>query len=170
MWTIAGLLLGLVLITSLVGFHTGPHTHLVAGVFGGLAAAWLLFMASDGQSAPLLWVLFGADLVVSAGIGVMGWVAIRHAAAFGAQGPDGRVEGAEGVAVTDLRPDGVVRVHGEEWSATSVNGPLPAGSSVQVLHGGVRLEVWGEQPDATPGVPPPHPAEEANQDERKWPS
>lgn len=175
MWIVAGLLLGLVLVTSLVGFHSGPHTHVVAAVVGILAAGWLLFMASDGQSAPLLWVLFGADVVISAGIGVMGWVAIRRTGEVGSHLATGRLEGAEGVAVTDLGPEGVVRVHGEEWSATCLNGNLPAGSRVQVLHGGVRLEVWGEQPSEVPSAAPevpatkPEPAPELkSQSERKW--
>jgi len=28
MWVIAGVLLGLLVLASLVGFHTGPHAHL----------------------------------------------------------------------------------------------------------------------------------------------
>lgn len=148
MWIVAGLLLGLALVTSLVGFHSGPHTHVVAAVIGLLAAGWLMFMVSEGQSAPLLWVLFGADIVISAGIGTMGWVAIRRSDEAGKQVPRARLEGAEGVAVTDLTPEGIVRVRGEEWSATCVNGRLAAGSRIQVLQGGVRLEVWGEPQDA----------------------
>jgi membrane-bound ClpP family serine protease len=169
MWIVAGLLLGLVLVTSLVGFHSGPHTHVAAGILGVLAAAWLLYMAADGRSAPLLWVLFSADVVISAGIGVMGWVAIRRSGA-GGHLPSGQVEGAEGVAVTDLTPQGVVRVRGEEWSATSLNGNVPAGSRIQVLRGGVRLEVWGERSDEI--TPPPSPQGRLpgsrRQSEREW--
>jgi hypothetical protein len=44
-----------------------------------------------------------------------------------------------------LSPEGVVRVRGESWSATSLNGNLPAGAVVQVIDSkGIRLEVWGE--------------------------
>lgn len=155
MWIVAGLLLGLVLVPSLVGFHSGPHAHVAAAVLGLLAAGWLMFMASDGKSAPLLWVLFSADVVISAGIGVMAFVAIRRSGEVGSGAIGGRLEGAEGVAVTDLSPEGVVRVRGEEWSATCVNGTAPAGSRVQVLHGGVRLEVWGEPPTELPSTPDP---------------
>ena len=42
MWIIAGVLLGLVVLASLVGFHSGPHAHVAAGVVGVLAAAWLV--------------------------------------------------------------------------------------------------------------------------------
>jgi membrane-bound ClpP family serine protease len=151
MWIVAGILLGLVVATSLIGFHSGPHTHVVAGVVGILAAAWLALMAAEGRSAALLWVLFGADLVISVGIGVMGWTAIRRSGRLPGRTSSRQLEGAEGVAVTDLSPDGIVRVGGEQWSATCVNGPLAAGTRVQVLRGGVRLEVWGERP----GVPAP---------------
>ena len=73
MWVIAGVLLGLVVLASLIGFHVGPHAHLAAGVFGVLAAAWLVVMAVDGRSAPVLWALLSADLIVSAGIATLAW-------------------------------------------------------------------------------------------------
>lgn len=158
MWIVAGVLLGLVVATSLIGFHSGPHTHVAAGVAGIAAAAWLALMAAEGRSAALVWVLFGADLVVSIGIGVMGWTAIRRSGRLAGRTLARPLEGAEGVAVTDLTPEGIVRVGGEQWSATSVNGPLAAGGRVQVLRGGVRLEVWAEHPvehpGRHPGVPP----------------
>lgn len=146
MWIIAGVLLGLVVIVGIAGFHAGPHTHVAAGLVGLVAAGWLAYMAASGRSAPLLWILLSADVVISGGIGVMGWTALRRTTGMGAAQRMGRLEGAEGVAVTDLDPDGIVRVNGEEWSATCANGPLVAGSRVQVVRaGGVRLEVWGEE-------------------------
>ncbi|HLJ09115.1 MAG TPA: NfeD family protein, partial [Acidimicrobiia bacterium] len=55
------------------------------------------------------------------------------------------VVGSEGVAVTDLHPDGIVRVRGENWSATSLNGSVEAGQRIQVIESsGVRLGVWSE--------------------------
>ena len=146
MWVIAGVLLGIVVLASLIGFHVGPHAHVAAGIFGVLAAAWLVVMALDGRSAPVLWALLSADLVVSAGIGTLAWkglttrginVAGRHLVS-----PDG----AEGIAVGDLHPEGIVRVNGENWSAVAVNGPVRAGTPVQVVRvAGVRLEVWADQ-------------------------
>ncbi|MFZ0170159.1 MAG: NfeD family protein [Acidimicrobiales bacterium] len=149
MWVIAGVLLGLVVLASLVGFHAGPHAHVVAGAIGALAAAWLVLMAVDGRSAPVLWALLSADVVVSAGVGVMAWKGIsgRGAAAHELSS----AQGADGVAVSDLTPDGIVRVRGEQWSATSVNGTVRAGTRVQVLRAnGVHLEVWGEDAEAVP--------------------
>ncbi|MFZ2058262.1 MAG: NfeD family protein [Acidimicrobiales bacterium] len=152
MWVIAGVLLGLVVLASLIGFHVGPHAHVAAGIFGVLAAAWLVVMAVDGRSAPVLWALLSADLVVSAGIGTMAWkglttrginVAGRHLVS---------PNGAEGVAIGDLDPEGIVRVHGENWSAVAVNGPVRAGTPVQVVRvAGVRLEVWGDETAAARG-------------------
>ncbi len=73
MWVVAGVLLGLVVLVSLIGFHVGPHAHATAGVLGLLAALWLVVMAVDGRTAPVLWALLSADLVVSAGIGTLAW-------------------------------------------------------------------------------------------------
>ena len=57
MWVIAGVLLGIVVLASLIGFHVGPHAHVAAGIFGVLAAAWLVVMAVDGRSALGAWCL-----------------------------------------------------------------------------------------------------------------
>ncbi|MGA3352468.1 MAG: NfeD family protein [Acidimicrobiales bacterium] len=144
MWVIAGVLLGLVVLASLLGFHVGPHAHLAAGIFGVLAAAWLVVMAIDGRTAPVLWVLLGADVVVSAGLGTLAWKGLTTRGSY----VDRRLVspvGAEGLAVGDLSPGGIVRVNGENWSAVSMNGSVPAGSPVHVLRvAGVRLEVWGD--------------------------
>jgi membrane-bound ClpP family serine protease len=62
--------------------------------------------------------------------------------------------------VNELAPDGLVRVKGETWSATSLNGTVAAGTPVQVIRaGGVRLGVWGEpalpaSPDTAPDTAP----------------
>jgi membrane-bound ClpP family serine protease len=56
------------------------------------------------------------------------------------------------MALTDLDPRGVVRVGGENWSADSLSGPLPAGSPVHVASiQGLRLQVWSEA-GTVPGV------------------
>ncbi|MGD0439172.1 MAG: NfeD family protein [Acidimicrobiales bacterium] len=145
MWVIAGVLLGLVVLASLIGFHVGPHAHVAAGVLGVLAAVWLVVMAVDGRSAPVLWALLSADVVVSAGIATLGWKALTTPGTSASRhlvSPDG----AEGIAVGDLEPDGIVRVNGETWSAVALNAPVRAGTPVQVVRAkGVRLEVWGDQ-------------------------
>jgi len=149
MWIIAGVLLGLVVLTSLVGFHSGPHAHVVAGVIGVLASIWLVSMAVEGRSAPILWALLSADLVVSAGVGAMAWYGLSERGTAGHL--HSSLVSAEGIAVSDLAPEGIVRVRGEQWSAVSANGTVRAGTRVQVLRAaGVRLEVWGEDAEAVP--------------------
>ena len=147
MWAVAGILLGLVVIAALLGFHAGPHVHVTAGVLGLLAAAWLVAIAVGGSSWPGLWVLLSADLVISAGVGALAWKGLTTPQAGGeAQHRQRSLDGAHGVAVTDLTPGGIVRVLGEQWSAVAANGSARAGTVVQVLRSqGVRLEVWAEE-------------------------
>jgi membrane-bound ClpP family serine protease len=147
MWIVAGVLLGVVVLTAAIGFHSGAHAHLAAGAVGLLAAAWLVAMAVTGRSVPLLWALLTADLVVSAGVGYLAWSGLSQRTTVKQLRSNHSLEGAEGDAVSDLTPDGLVRVHGEQWSAVSLNGTVRAGTRVQVLRAGVRLEVWGDDAD-----------------------
>jgi membrane-bound ClpP family serine protease len=157
MWVIGGVLIGLLVLASLVSFHTGPHAHVVAAVVGLLAAAWFVMMAADGHAVPVLWALLGVDLVVSAGVAVLAWSGLtRHVVPADGTAMQhlSALESAEGVAVSDLSSEGIVRVHGEEWTAVSVNGTVRAGTRVQVLRAaGVHLEVWGEEAERE--APPP---------------
>lgn len=144
MWLTAGILLGIVVVASLAGFHLGPHAHAVALAAGVFAAVVLIVMAVAGRATPFLWLLLGADIVVSAGVGVMAWSGLSKVVTSGR--PRRGLEGAEGVALGDLSPEGIVRVRGEQWSAVSLNGHVAAGTPVQVIRvAGVRLEVWGEE-------------------------
>jgi membrane-bound ClpP family serine protease len=155
MWIIAGVLLGVVVLASLAGLHTGPHAHLVAGVAGVAAAVWLVVMLAMGGSGTLLWGLLVADLVVAVGVGWTAWRALTappvsvHHEVLSTHGLS--LESAEGIAVGDLDPEGIVRVRGEQWSAVSMNGTVRSGEPVQVLRAeGVRLEVWGEFGESLP--------------------
>jgi hypothetical protein len=147
MWVVAGVLLGLVVLASLVGFHAGPHAHVVAGALGLALAAWLGWMAVDGSAEPVLFALLGADLVVSAAVGALAWSGLVG------QGSSARpvrsLSGASGVATSDLAPEGIARIRGEEWSVTCVNGTAPVGAPLHVVgvHG-VRLDVWSEHPSS----------------------
>ena len=153
MWISTGALLGLLCLAILVGFHVGPHAHGVAVVIGLLVAGWLIYLIVDRGAGPLLWTVLGVDLVVGAGVAVLAWRGLRASASE----PESRhgaspLEGVEGVAVTELAPEGIVRVNREHWSAVSLNGTVAPATSVQVLRAaGVRLEVWGEhaEPAAT---------------------
>jgi len=71
--------------------------------------------------------------------------AVRLPPRAGAQ----RLVGQTGVARTDLRPGGQVRVGLEEWSAVAVDGEIDAGDTVRVVGvSGVRLQVVpaGQEP------------------------
>ena len=146
MWIITGVLLGLFCLAAVMGFHSGPHTHGVAGALGVLAGGWLVYMVIERDSSPGLWSVLGADLLASGGLGALAWKGIAQYRGEVAADHRHPLEGVEGVAMSDLGPEGIIRVRGEEWSATSVNGSAPRGSQVQVLRAtGVRLEVWSEE-------------------------
>ena len=55
-------------------------------------------------------------------------------------GEEGMI-GEEGMAKTDINPEGKVLVHGEYWNALS-NRPIPSGSRVRVVRvHGLKIEV-----------------------------
>lgn len=153
MWVVAGILLGLVVLGVVAGFHVGPHGHLAGSVAGVLAAVWLLIMLALGDARPLLYVLLGADVSVTALMGFAGWHVLRTPGAMAEHDvPPPSVEGHLGIAVSALGPEGIVRVDGEEWSAISLNGAIPVGAELQVIRvNGVKLEVWCE---TNPALPP----------------
>ncbi len=68
----------------------------------------------------------------------MGVRAQRLKPVTGVQG----IIGEAGEAMTDLKPDGQIRVHGEIWNATSLDGPLKKGTAVRVeLVENLRLKI-----------------------------
>ncbi len=71
-------------------------------------------------------VIFTAAFFIFA-IG-MGIRAHRRKPVTGVQGIIGEV----GQAITDINPEGQVRVHGETWIATSAEGKIKAGTRIQV--------------------------------------
>jgi membrane-bound ClpP family serine protease len=148
MWIVTGLLLGMVCLATAIGFHTGPHTHSVAVALGALGAGWIGYVLASGGTGPVVWSLLGADLFVASGVGALTWKGLTAADAAAEDSQLTRLEGLEGVAVSELAPEGIVRVRGELWSAVSLHGVVPAGGLVQVFrHAGVRLEVWGDEAD-----------------------
>lgn len=150
MWVMAGSLIGLVLLVALLGFHTGPHTHLVAGVLGVGVAVWLALVALQGRYFSLLAMMGAVLFLVSVAVGILAWKGLSAPTPI----PGLRrisLEGAVGKAITDLDPEGIVRVGGEDWSAASLNGAVRAGARVQVITAdGVRIGVWGEENQASP--------------------
>ncbi|HXZ82460.1 MAG TPA: NfeD family protein [Acidimicrobiales bacterium] len=155
MWIVAGVLLGLVVFSSIFGFHIGPHAHAVATVAGVAAAGFLIAIAVSGDTRAFVFFLLSADVVVSAGVGAIAWKGLTDPRLRAGHSVHSLVS-REGVAVSDLEPSGIVRVAGENWSATSLNGRIPAGARIQVIQvEGVRLSVWGDNgvPRETGGAP-----------------
>lgn len=151
MWIITGVLLGLVCLAAVVGFHFGPHAHVVALAMGVLVAGWFVYLMSERGPGPVLWTLLGADLVVGVGVGALAWKGMSGSGTVTASHHRSPLEGAEGIAVSGLAPAGIVNVRGEHWSAISVNGTVRASTRVHVLRAtGVRLEVWGEDAESIP--------------------
>ena len=146
MWVITGVLLGLVVLGTLIGLHSGPHGHIAAGALGLVVGVFLLVLAIERNAATLLYVLVAGDLTVSVGLGLLAWRGLANRDRFVTDHRALVPTGAEGVAVTDLDPEGIVKVQGEDWSAVAINAPVAAGTQVQVVRrGGVRLEVWGQE-------------------------
>lgn len=144
MWILAGFLLGMVALSSVVGFHVGHVAHVVAVAAGLAAAGVLVGIAATGNTHPLVFVLLGADSVVTLGVGTMAWKGLTDSSLRAGHHVHSIV-GREGVAVGELDPSGMVRVHGENWSANSLNGRIESGARVQVIGvEGIRLTVWGE--------------------------
>lgn len=160
MWVVVGVLLGVVLLSSLLGFHVGPHAHLFAAGLGVGVAVFLFILGATGHSSATLWSLFGADLAISAGVGTVAWKGLTTSRTRPWGHGSAGLVGVDGVAVTDLAPDGIVRIRGENWSSTSLNGTVRAGQSVQVVQAaGVRLSVWSDE--AVADDPSPRPALES---------
>jgi membrane-bound serine protease (ClpP class) len=99
-------------------------------------------------------------LVGALGVGAGGFalVALRAVARSQrmrvATGPEALI-GLIGVARTGIGPQGVVRVHNEDWKAITDGGPIDAGQTVRVMRvEGVTVIVRPvDQPaEASPGV------------------
>jgi membrane protein implicated in regulation of membrane protease activity len=68
----------------------------------------------------------------------------------------GTMVGEEGLAVTDCRPSGQVKLRGQHWSATCPQG-VSAGESVVVTAiRGLKLEVTPDVGAQLPSAEPPH--------------
>jgi membrane-bound serine protease (ClpP class) len=140
---IAGaLLMLLALILFVADLQANTHGILTAG---GVVAL-VLGMAFLVNTGPVGLGVNPVAVVVAAGVtvGFFGfflqrvWVARRRPAAAGAE----VLIGASGEAREELAPEGLVFVRGALWRAVAANGPIPAGSAVQVVgRKGLQLEV-----------------------------
>ena len=158
-WGTGVILLLLLVGTGVLCAHAGGHAWFVPLPALAVAVVWA-FTASD-RSAGAAWWLAALCALGCAG-GVLVAAAALRQRVRGALVGLPELRGKTGVAVTPLEPAGVVRIGGENWSAHSASGPLPAGAPVHVLGiRGVRLDVWSELgtvPDHT--MLPTFPSEE----------
>lgn len=145
----------------------------VAGVAGLLAmiAGVVLVVLGPGLGTADVLIAFAAIVSSLTMLGVAGWaVASRiragHPLLGGMLGPEYRaaparpeLEGAEGVALTDLRPSGTAEIAGERLDVVAEEGWVPIGAPVRVVHSeGWRLVVRaiplleGEAPEPRPAA------------------
>ncbi|MGH9103515.1 MAG: NfeD family protein [Acidimicrobiales bacterium] len=143
----------LVAIALVVGLHGGPHGLLAAGAVGAVASVGLLvgFLLAAGPGATVaVWALLAGAALISAGAFASGALSVAPLRHRPPAVEPGRLWGADGVAVTELRPLGTVRVRGETWTAESLSGAVPAGAPVHVVEvEGLRLRVWSDSGSTT---------------------
>lgn len=161
MWAVAGALLAAFVLLTVLGALAAPHAHVAAAIAGAAAAVLLAIVALDSAHRELAWALFTCDVIASSAIGTLAWRGLRGAPTASNAFTGGLTHlhgrhlplGNDGVVVSALSPEGVVRVHGEQWSAISLNGPVPVGAHIQVVGSqGLKLEVWNEEAGAA-GLP-----------------
>jgi membrane-bound serine protease (ClpP class) len=110
--------------------HAWTALIIAVGVF-------LLFAALTGVYSLTIDVQVATVLVVIAVVAIVigGWLIIVAARAQYVKVKTGKeaLIGATGVAVTDLKPKGEIRVLGEFWQATAEKEPILNGQSVEVI-------------------------------------
>ena len=144
-WLVGSVMGAAVVAVVVLGAHAGGHGWFVPFPVLFLAAAWAVTASAGSWSSPLAWVL-AALVFVTAAVAtaiIVPAVAYRKVAAAPLGGA--ALVGATGIAVSALAPTGIARVNNETWTAESLSGPLPTGSTVHVAKvEGLRLMVWSE--------------------------
>jgi len=132
LWSLLLLLLGFVLIG--VEFIIPIHGALVVtGLALVLVGALNLIDPLQAPGATInVWVVPVAALVLGALAGSSIWAAVRNRSRPVLTGIEALI-GRVGVAISDLAPQGTVRVDGEVWSAVADVEPIHAGDQVQIV-------------------------------------
>ena len=134
---IAALFLLLVVFAVLViGLHGGPHTSIVAGVAGfTAAAAFFLIPTMFGSNSSNLAgeLIIGAVLVSTVVTVLFGLRSLRFRSAIMQTSSAQNLWTSTGIALSDLNPEGSVRIAGETWSAEALDEPIQAGTQVFVV-------------------------------------
>ena len=129
-------LLLVVFAVLVVGLHGGPHTSIAAGVAGFTAAAVFLLFPSIAGSNSLNLVgelIVGSVLVLTIVTVLFGLRSLRSRSAIMQTSSAQNLWTSTGVALSDLNPEGSVRIAGETWSAEALDEPIQAGTQVFVV-------------------------------------
>ncbi|HXY71246.1 MAG TPA: nodulation protein NfeD [Actinomycetota bacterium] len=122
--------------------HPGFGLPLIGGLVFLIFGALFLFNSAVANASVSLWLIgvIAAALALFFVFVVRGVMAARHMPKD--QVPTQSLVGMVGVAINDLMPEGRVRVHHENWTATSEGGNIPAETEIRVLEvKGLRLIV-----------------------------
>lgn len=144
------ILLGALLFLSEIYFQSGGYLGLSGALALGLGGLFLLPSGTGRRIAPV--ILVGTTLAAATASLGLAFLVRQLRRRPPLQTPE-RLIGAEGIAQTDLDPEGTVWVRGETWSARTVEGRIGAGERVRVraVHG-LRLHVARIEPPS--GSPP----------------
>jgi membrane-bound serine protease (ClpP class) len=132
LWSLLLLLLGFVLIG--VEFFAPIHSALVVtGLALVLVGALNLIDLIQAPGATInVWVVPVAALALGVLAACSLWAAVRNRSRPVLTGIEALI-GRVGVAISDLAPQGMVRVDGEVWSAVADVALIPAGEQVQIV-------------------------------------
>jgi len=137
-------LLVLAVIAFAVDAQVGiPRFWTAVGVVLFTASSFVLFRPIDGSSMRLSWLTLGSGIAMMSLAFIVGMPSmVRTRFATPTIGREWMI-GSQGVAVTEISPDGIVKVHDASWRArTNRATPLSAGSALRVVGiDGVTLDV-----------------------------
>lgn len=131
------LVLAIAVVLIVLELKLGHGFAMMAGVAVGALGIYFLAQGLNYSPSPLtsiteLELFFVAVLGVMAGL-YFRWMIgpiIRRSKLTGPEALEGKI----GVAVTDLTPQGEVRVEGIVWRATSISGNIQKGERVRIIH------------------------------------
>jgi len=145
------ILLGALLFVAEIYLQSGGYLGLAGALALGLGGLWLLPPDAGRRIAPA--ILVATPLAAGAASFGLAFLWRQLGRRPPLQTPE-RLVGAEGIAQTDLDPEGTVWVRGETWTARSAGGRIAAGERVRVVAvRGLRLEVARAEPPAEPPSP-----------------
>lgn len=138
-------LLVVLLLAFAIAFHLGPH-HMI--VSSGIAFAIsttgivLLLSSSSVATAEFLWTALISILVLSSLGLLLGVKSLKSLSSITSPQSDTPLPGSPATAVTELAPDGVVKVGNETWSACSIGKNIPSGTLLMITEvNGLKLTV-----------------------------